>query len=272
MSRIGFCFGSPSLSACARRQSVPRRSYVAQRQPRAHHGAGRALLKRPTLLRAQTLNPNDGHNPCHVSALPPPPARPRATAPAAAAAPSPTLLASRRHAMRRALLASLASLARGGTHHALAPPTPGAWPAARRCGTDASCIDMRCSGGVARSCCQKRQLLTCSCRAPAATAALAAWRCASTAAPQHALTPLLLPLEPHRRTGVWGGWAHDALPAAARRAYAKGGAEPPRTGQTPPPSVAGLQRGGVRIVMFSPNVRARTAAAQLPDAGLISSR
>ncbi len=49
--------------------------------------------------------------------------------------------------------------------------------------------------------------------------------------------------------------------ALQRRAgFAKGGDSPPKAGVTPPAATAGLQRGGMRIVMFSPNVR-RSALA-----------
>ena len=51
------------------------------------------------------------------------------------------------------------------------------------------------------------------------------------------------------------GWAAQQLPQTASFATA------PRAGVTPPAAVAGMQRGGVRVVMVSPNVRALAAPA-----------
>ena len=62
--------------------------------------------------------------------------------------------------------------------------------------------------------------------------------------------PLLPATGPSRRSGaaVVRGWAAQQLQLTA--AFAT----PPRAGVTAPAAVAGMQRGGVRVVMVSPNV------------------
>jgi hypothetical protein len=98
-----------------------------------------------------------------------------------------------------------------------------------------------------------------------AAAAVIGWRSASSQAPWRACAPLLPPLARPDAAGARAGAGSGCATsdAGGRAPFAKAAKDaPPKTGQTPPASTAGLQRGGMRIVMFSPNVRAAAAEAQ----------
>jgi hypothetical protein len=157
--------------------------------------------------------------------------------------------------MRRALLASLRALPHnaplsphrlcGGASHTAAAAA-GLHP------LQGALLERVC---VARAHAAARQLTS---KHMHAAAAIVGWRSASSQAPWRACAPLLPPLaQPDAagaRAGAGSGWA--AVGADRRAPYAKAAKDaPPRSGQTPPASVAGMQRGGMRIVMFSPNVR-----------------
>ena len=113
--------------------------------------------------------------------------------------------------------------------------------------------------GASRSACAASRPGTAACADNCARDAACGWR---GAASQALLLPQpLLPASgsPHRSgAAVDRGWAAQQLPQTASFATA------PRAGVTAPAAVAGMQRGGVRVVMVSPNVRGtwqRLAAA-----------
>ena len=111
--------------------------------------------------------------------------------------------------------------------------------------------------GASRSACAASWLVAAPCADDCACDAACGWRGAASQAllrPQ----PLLPATGAPRRSGaaVDRGWAAQQLPQTASFATA------PRAGVTAPAAVAGMQRGGVRVVMVSPNVSGRESASR----------